>query len=701
MQNLRKSLDSLSIYIIYGFVFALPLVFTKFTTEYYDSAKFFLLSAVVLILFLLWGARILTDGKLDIKRTPLDPFLLIFLLSAFLSTLFSTSKYTSLFGSMTNLHGSLIFLVAVVLLYFLISYNVKNLKQVNLISNLMILSGVLLSVASLLTLFKVTSIPLVGNLQTTSIYIAILLPLCLRNKTVTGIIINLIFAITLSLTGNIAAWLAAGIALIIFFYLNRKHLNAVAPILGVLTVSLVLVILAYAPNLSNKTPLSQIIKNSTREPQLSFNTAWKISAGAFKDYPLLGSGPGTYLYDFTQYKPLEYNNTKNWNTPILNSHDYLLEVWAQLGALGLLSLLALASSFVHFYLKNPEKEGLPTAGLIFILTLSLTPLNTLTQTAGFIILALNLITKDRQQDALVNIQSSNNSQASMSVLAFLPILAAVVLGFYFTGKSAAAEYYHRQAQNATANNLPLKTVYDHLLKAEQLNPKVDLYRTGLAQTNFAIANAIASQKGPTEASPEGSLTDEDKKDIQQFLQQSITEGRSSVTLSPRSSFNWEVLAIIYRQITGVAPNSLQFSLDAYGRAIALNPLNPTLRRSVGEVYYQMKNYDLAVRFFDDAVSLKPDYTDALYDLAIALRDKGSYKDGIAVAEKLVAQLQDNTSSKDYRLASELLADLKTKAPSDTNPTTTGPSSALEQEDLPKVLDLPKPDNIATPAAVKK
>ena len=103
------------------------------------------------------------------------------------------------------------------------------------------------------------------------------------------------------------------------------------------------------------------------------------------------------------------------------------------------------------------------------------------------------------------------------------------------------------------------------------------------------------------------------------------EGRFGVGIAPRSAANWEVLASIYKQISGVSQNALQFSLDAYGRAIQLDPLNPLLRLSVGGVYYQLKNYDLAVRFFDDAVSLKPDYSNALYNLAIALRDKGSYK----------------------------------------------------------------------------
>jgi tetratricopeptide (TPR) repeat protein len=88
--------------------------------------------------------------------------------------------------------------------------------------------------------------------------------------------------------------------------------------------------------------------------------------------------------------------------------------------------------------------------------------------------------------------------------------------------------------------------------------------------------------------------------------------------------------------------------------------------AVGGVYYQSKNYDMAIRFYDDAVSLKPDYSNALYNLAVALRDKGNFAEGGTIAEKLVAQLQDKPDSQDYKTAAALLSELKDKAASAAN-----------------------------------
>ena len=705
MPNLKKVLDSSSIIIIYLLAALLPLSFTTLTTEFFETAKFFLLVIATLLLLVIWAIRFVTDGKLELPKTPLDIFLVLFLGVAILSTIMSATRLIAIFGSVPRMHGSLIYTSAVILLYFLIVFNIKTIKQITSVANLMIGSGVVLSIVSLLSYFKVsTPLPLVGSLSNTALYISLLIPLSLRlliAKPTIGIFVNLIFFASLALLGNPTSWIVTLFGVVATLSVYKKVLSKLLPFLILIGgVTLILVVLSVSPSLQDKTPLGKLASGSPKEVQLPFGISWKISASAFRDAPLLGTGPSTYLYDLTQYKPIEYNQTNLWNTRLTSAHNFLLQTLAETGGLGLALILAVAVTFVLFWLKN-QTIGLATAGVSFILLMALSPLSILTETAGFIIWALAMASREKQVDYEINPRSVGaGAHPLIPTLILLPILVLIVAGFYFTSKMALGEYYHHQALNAVSKNQGLE-IYNNLVAAEKQNPYVDLYRSDLAQTNFALANALATQKGPTEASPAGSLTEQDKTNIQQLLQQSIAEGRSAVAIAPRSAANWEVLASIYKQISGVSQNALQFSLDAYGRAIALDPLNPLLRLSVGGVYYQLKNYDLAVRFFDDAVSLKPDYSNALYNLAIALRDKGSYKEGIAIAERLVAQLSGKTDSEDYRLASELLSDLKTKAPATTEPITAEPVSALEKENLPKVLNLPKPESIATPEAIKK
>jgi len=276
----------------------------------------------------------------------------------------------------------------------------------------------------------------------------------------------------------------------------------------------------------------------------------------------------------------------------------------------------------------------------------------------------------------VKISTSANSQIDLLPIAVFVLF--VVMSVYVSGKvynAVLADYYHRWALSQAGKDGT--RTYEYLQKAEALNPYIDLYRVDMAQTNFALANALASQKGPTQDNPQGTLTDDDKKTIQTLVTQAINEGRASVVLAPRSSRNWEVLAIIYRNITGVAKNSLTFALDAYGRAIQLDPLNPVLRVNAGTVYYGTKNYDLAIRFFTDSVNLKPDYINGYYNLALAMRDKGDLQNAKIIAEQAISLLQKDFSTQEFKNSPESIKQSKVKDYNTVNDLLNGIESQID------------------------
>lgn len=713
MAAFKKLLDNLSFLFICVFAFLLPIAFTPLTTEFYESAKFFLLCLTTLLLIILWGLKIFADGKIEIKRTPLDIFLLLLLATAIISTAQflspSPARFISLFGTLPKVYGSLTYIIALILFYFLVVSNLKNEKQTVTVSSLLVFSGTVLGIFTLLSYFKISlGIPLIGSFANSTVFLAMILPLTIRLlyiQPALGSIVNLILALALVLCGSYPAWIGAIFALGFTSYNYKDHFRKIVPSLVlILGIAALMAVLSFHPLLKDKTPLGKFGSSFSREAQLPFLPSWKISASAFRDSPIFGTGPSTYLFDFTQYKPIEYNQTPFWNVRLNAAHDFYLQIWAELGGLGILLMLAIVVSFILFSSKHQDENGLITAGLTFLVLMAFSPMGILTQTAGFLILALAFSSgKSKEHDIrIVDLWL----RYLVYFIILIPLLIFVAVSSYFMVRLALGEYYHRQALNATVSNRAVD-IYNNLVAAERVNPYADTYRTDLAQTNFALANAIATQKGPTEASPGGSLTDNDKKNIQQFLSQSIAEGRSAVSISPRSAADWEILGAVYRQITGVAQNALQFSLDAYGRAVKLDPFNPVLRLSIGGIYYQLKNYDLAIRFFDDAISLKPDYSNGLYNLAIALRDKGNYQEASLIAEKLVSNLSSNPNSKDYQVASQLLEEIKAKTPA-SKASTASPSANLQNDqssltgkNLPKVLDLPSPGSISTPPAVKK
>src|SRR5207248_3187360 len=63
------------------------------------------------------------------------------------------------------------------------------------------------------------------------------------------------------------------------------------------------------------------------------------SASAFRDAPFLGTGPSSYLFNFTSYKPIEFNSYNFWSFTFDSAYNEFLQVLGTLGILGTLALV--------------------------------------------------------------------------------------------------------------------------------------------------------------------------------------------------------------------------------------------------------------------------------------------------------------------------------------------------------------------------
>ncbi len=761
MRNELTALTNrLSIVILLGVAALLPLIFVLFTTEYYETVKLVFLIVASSLLLIVWSLRWIFQGKVSFIRTPLDVPILLLLIIVVLATVFTDTKNIAVYGNFPRIHGSLISWVTYILFYFIAVSQLRSKLQVVTVYYTLLGSSVIVALVTLLSYFgvyplgnllaftKVLNFTPTGSSFSTVALLSLLLPLPLISilrpnehssslskylPLPAAIVLASLFSLTIILVGNLLSYVLLAVIFGLSIYLCRNNFSRTTAIFILIPIALSLFVLglSYLPSGKNLNPLQQKRLNFPQEIQLSFPTSWKVSASAFRDAPFLGTGPGTYLFDFSLYKPAEHNSNPNWNIRFDSAFNEFLQILATFGGLGFLALIFLAIVILVFARSrlaqkdDPFITALAISSIIVVLLLIIHASTLVSIVVSLFILMLLVgaykSSTGKTEELTLGIQASKLTDSELvsnliigdllPLILIIPISIGLVYILWNGQKALLADYHHRIALNAAATN-SLAT-YNNLVRSEQLNPYIDLYHTDLAQTNFVIANAIAAQKGPTPASPSGSLTDTDKQNIQTLLSQSINEARIATSLSPQNAQNWEILASIYRQISGVAQNALSFSLDAYGKAIARDPLNPLLRLNVGGVYYSIKNYDLAIRFFTDAVNLKPDYANAYYNLSVALRDKGDLQGALQTAQAVVSLL--DTKSPDYKIASDYLADLKARiatasstqaqtTPGQITPPAAQENGALQKKELPKVLDnvLPnKAENIATPDAIKK
>lgn len=742
--------DRVSNYLDKGITFVLllvagltPLVFFNQTTEFFEIPKLLFLIVTTIVLTGLWIFSWILKGRISISRTPLDIALIFLLIVVIASSFLSPTRIISIYGNFPRVHGSAVAWGTYILLFFVITSHLRSVKAIKQLMYVMLGSGVVLSIVSLLSFFKLflpfafakaVNFTPAGSSYATAAFLLMLLPLPIlslinKNKYMplpVAIALTIIFSVVVVLIGSIPLSILLGAifaACILISKPQQVKRNILYFLVPVATVVLV-AILTYMPLGGPLGFLHNAENNFPKEIQLPLSASWKVSASALRDAPFLGTGPSSYSFDFSAYKPVEFNTYPFWNFTFDTAYNELFQSIATLGVLGLVALIVIILIVLRYAKKNisvHKGDGgdddmhviLPALALASVVSMVLLLLHATTLVSLivtlFVLGAFMMAQKPIREKVMefsmgIKASSGDNKFDLFPIIIFIVFVIVATPFMVKVAQAAQADYYHRQALNQSNKNGTL--TYEYLQKAETLNPNIALYRVDLAQTNFALANAIVVQKGPTEQNPEGSLTDEDRQTIQTLLSQSINEGRAAVTLSPRSAANWEVLATIYKNITGVAQNALDFSLAAYGQAIQRDPLNPALRVSVGGIYYAGGNYDLAARFFSDAANLKPDYANAYFNLAVTMRESGDITNAVLVAQQLVNILGDKKDSQDYKTAVTLLDDLNSRLKdqeqgnNSNQQTATGTESALQNPNLPDVTTLNNPPEVSPAPAVE-
>lgn len=401
-----------------------------------------------------------------------------------------------------------------------------------------------------------------------------------------------------------------------------------------------------------------ILPGKTQSPILpSWQTSWEITVETLKQSPIVGAGPANYLSAFNLYRPISYNQTNLWQARFTSANNYYFTLITEMGFVGLAALIILLVQ-IYKVLQNSYKDRNWESISIIILILGLAFMPTAPSLIFLLMVLLAIFSKSEEKSYVVA------RDRIPSIIVSLPLFAAIVILAIFGARAVRAEnYYEKSLEALSANNA--KDTYTYMTQAETLNPYVDRYHASLAQINLALANSLATKKD---------LTDTDRSTITQLVQQSIAEGKATVTLNPGRSGNWEILAQIYRSIMSFAQGSDQFAIQTYSQAVALDPINPNLRISLGGVYYALADYDNAISTFQLATVAKPDLANSYYNLAMSYAAKKDYDKAITQMNTVISLVpQDST---DYKTAQDALEQLKKQkpAPGTTSDNLTSPQT---------------------------
>jgi tetratricopeptide (TPR) repeat protein len=361
---------------------------------------------------------------------------------------------------------------------------------------------------------------------------------------------------------------------------------------------------------------------------------------------LFGVGVGNFSAMFTQVKTAAYNSTDLWQVASFNiSRSAFLHIFTEMGLVGAAGLgIIIVNIFRNMKLAKAGAKVLIGFGLILLFFF---PPSFMLFFIFFVCLAY-FTANVRQHEELYEADLAKIVPVYVAcIIVFLVFIGALT---YFTSTSFASELIYKSSLDAAARN-DLKGLYEAQRNAIIINPYNEDFRRSYSQTNLIIANNIASKK-------KEEITEKDKETITQAIQASIAEAKAAVALNPAKVTNWQYLATVYRNIIYVAQGSELWTIAAYQRAILLDPQNPTYRLELGGVYYLLQVYDEAQKLFEQAVTLKPDWANAHYNLAWTLDRKKDYAGAVAQMQTVLTLINPKTNKADYDQAKKDLDTFK-------------------------------------------
>ncbi len=675
-----KLCDWLVKYSIYAAIFLTPLFFLPWTADVLDFNKQALLLLLVFVALFSWMLKTLISGKLEINVSKMHIVIGVLFLVYLLSAIFSANRYGSFWGWPQITSESLVSLLAFVLLYFLIS-NTFSKRRIFISVIILSASFLIAEVIGFLQLLGLFIIPFnftksitfntVGSVGSLGFLAAILLPLTIVMLIVSKkwwrvlFVVQLIlsFLILLSVNYSIIWWVViVGSVLVAVFGIIKRNLfdgRWMAIPMFFLAVSLFFILL---------NPQISWISQKANEIFLSQKSSSVISLQAIKENPILGSGPGTFSYNFSKFKDPSFSQSSLWSVVFSQASSKVLNDFASTGILGLIALLAFMALPIFYGVKflvfeeelspdNPSSKvywiltlGVLTALVTQFVTYFLYNSNFVLGFVNFFMIAIlmGLINFERKQYEL--------KPSSVLTLAVTFIFTLVfIFGFgllILNGQRYVAEinYYNGlvfwQAGDKTAGQKSLET-------AASLNPSSDLYFKQLSQLYLFL---LQDKLQDTMEVVQGVPTDEEKNKVQILIANSVNAAKIATDLNPKNASNWANRGYIYQSLNGLIGDSTTWAMSSYEEALKLDPNNPYLFSQQGIVDFisvstlgtdkaDQKNQLLASAKdkLEKAVALNSNYSYALYYLGLVYDALGQKDKAIAEFTK-VQQLNPNDES---------------------------------------------------------
>lgn len=719
---LNKASTFLLIFSYYLLFLLVPAFFLKYNFELFEFNKMMSVYFLASIILGCWLIKSITGKKFQIGKTALDIPILLFLSSQILSTIFSIDPHVSIFGYYSRFNGGLLSVITYIFLYYALVSNFP-IKQIIPLLITSLFSALFVSVWGILEHFghslsclfiqgnfddscwvqdvKTRVFATLGQPNWLAAYMAILVPISLglgieswitqsaswrtKLKSVGFVFVSLIFFSTLLFTQSRSGFIGLVIALGVFFIalLIQFKKKIMVPLLFVicclLSISFVFSIPVdqlrkfTLPELSKPTPTNMQPAANIKPPAEGLlesgvtgsdqirKIVWKGAIDIFKAYPILGSGVETFAFSYYKYRPVEHNQTSEWDFLYNKAHNEYLNYLATTGAVGFASYIVLIVSviLIGFKLKtqnsnvknttsifakttadkqNSKLESFKISDLdlrfeILDLSLICAWLSILiTNALGFSVVVVQLFFY--LIPAILIVSSSNFKMKEIklpisglfsSFSIFLSVCLSLFLLFSII-RGWIADFYYADGYHASRTNEYTRS-YDSLKKAINLNSQEPVYYDEFSYAAATVAVGLSDDK--------------DKSLSKTLTEEAILASDNAVSISPYNVNFWKSRTRVFYTLSQLDPKYLDISLSSIEKSSDLSPTDPKVRYNLALIYDSKGEKEKAIQEMENALKLKPDYREAYIAQALLYSKYGDKGKASASAQFVLDKIDPN------------------------------------------------------------
>jgi len=647
-QRLAKIIDVVSFVFVVLSILFIPIILDRSLVSLYIIPKQYVLGAVTLIILLLWSTKMVITRKLVYRKSILDWPLVWLLGLGLVTSIFSVSVYDSFWGRGEYFVLNFVFLLFSILYYFLLVNHIDTRARWQLVLNSLVLIG---GVTVLLFIIRSAFNPawltaLVGaniwntidyansvfGLWIVAIFILSAGRLIKKDLSAGSSVFNFLVAI-ISLTGIALLgfgflWWVTLIGLVFLLFLGVSFVNEarmwwLSALFATLVLTTIFIIFGPPKFLQSAVPT---------EISLGAKPSWDLSSSValsgVKNF-LVGTGLGTFNYDFSRFRSVNFNSDQiawslRFNQPINSFLSFLAE-GGVLFTLTLAFLFLFVIGHVFFVWYKMRLDGMLrslTMDLawqkndirldIFLVVIAWAILS-----IGFfvsfygpvmwwlwwLLLAMSITGISFINPMIIKTKELEIEDAPQYSLSFsflmIVVMAAVIMVAVWGVRLYSAEKSYAEAGRST----DVKAAENKLLEAISRRDNVDVYHALLAQVYLMEAGNLSKAAKP------------DMQAVSGLVAQAVNEAKRSTDISPNSVMIWENLATMYENAAMLVPEARDWAIKSLLKAKELEPTNPVLAWRLGNNYSLLSKWDDASKNYQEAINLKSDYVGAYVSLA--------------------------------------------------------------------------------------